>query len=265
MGATLAVALFSINAQAAMHWAPAPKVQSHGHGGHGGGHDRHAGKPFLLNDGEGAEAQLMSPSKAVKPLTLQHGKVSVKAMGTGNYHALLATRSVDGLHESAVRYIYMHGKPSGVSPSLLIGHEKSALEIEPAPLAREHWRYYSNTDAQFIVRFQGKPLAGAKVSLLTGNGSSAEFTADAKGLVTIPLPEDFAYEKPGRMANPASEFLLTAEHSAGTQRHITTFSYGYHVNPEHWQSTELGMAVVAGGMLIGGFMTLRKRRRKEKK
>jgi len=263
MGATLAVALFSINAQAAMHWSPAPV--KHGHGGHGGNHDRHAGKPFLLHAGEGAEVQLMSPGTAVKPLRLEHDRVSVKAMGTGNYHALVARRSVGDLHESAVRYIYMHGKPSGVSPSLLIGFEKSALEIEPAPLAREHWRYYSNTDAQFIVRFQGEPLAGARVSMFTGNGSSAEFRADAEGLVTIPLPEDFVYEKPGRMANPASEFVLTAEHSAGTQKHITTFSYGYHINPEHWQSTDLGLAVIGGGMLIGGFMTLRKRRRREKK
>ncbi|ATX79254.1 hypothetical protein Ga0123461_0834 [Mariprofundus aestuarium] len=259
MGATLVVVLFSFNAQAAMYWSPAP--MKHGHSGH----DRHAGKPFLLHAGEGAEAQLMSPSKAVKPLTLEYGRVSVKAMGTGNYHALVAKRSVDDLHESAVRYIYMHGKPSGVSPSLLIGHEKSALEIEPAPLAREHWRYYSNTNAQFIVRFQGQPLAGAKLSMLTGNGSSAEFTTDAEGLVVIPLPEDFVYEKPGRMANPASEFVLTAEHSVGSQKYITTFSYSYHINPEHWQSTELGLAVIGGGMLIGGFVTLRKRRRREKK
>ncbi|NWF36458.1 hypothetical protein [Mariprofundus sp. KV] len=258
------MALFSINAEAAMHWSPAPKEKSHGHGGHGG-HDRHAGKPFLLHAGEGAEVQLMSPSKVVQPLTLEHGRVSVKAMGTGNYHALVAKRSVGDLHESAVRYIYMNGKPSGVSPSLLIGHEKSALEIEPAPLAREHWRYYSNTDAQFIVRFQGEPLAGAKVHMQTGNGSSAEFAANTEGLVTIPLPEDFTYEKPGRMANPPSEFVLTAEHHVGTERHITTFSYGYHINPEHWQPTELGLAVIGGGMLIGGFITLRKRRRREKK
>ena len=115
------------------------------------------------------------------------------------------------------------------------------------------------------MRFKGEPLAGAKVSMRTGNGSSAEFSADAKGLVTIPLPEDFVYEKPGRMANPPSEFVLTAQHHAGAEKYITTFSYDYHINPEHWQSTELGLAVIGGGMMLGGFITLRKRRRREKK
>lgn len=246
-----------------MHWAPA--AMKHGQGGHGGSHDRHAGKPFLLHQGEGAEAQLMSPGKAVQPLTLEHGRVSVKAMGTGNYHALIARRSAGDLHESAVRYVYMHGKPSGLSPSLLIGHEKSALEIEPAPLAREHWRYYANTDARFIVRFKGEPLAGAKVHMQTGNGSSAEFTADAEGLVTVPLPDDFVYEKPGRMANPPSEFVLTTAHRAGSEQYITTFSYDYYINPEQWQSTKFGLAVIGGGVLFGGLITWRSRRRKEKK
>jgi hypothetical protein len=269
MGATLVVALFSFTAEASMHWVPAPAVKGHGHAGHGGGHgggnSRHAGETYLLHGGEGAETQLMSPHLAVKALQPEQGRVSVKAMGTGNYHALVAKRSAGELHESAIRYIYMNGKPSGVSPSLLIGHEKSALEIEPAPLAREHWRYYSGTDAVFVIRYRGEPLAGAGLTMTTGNGSSAEFTADATGRVTVPLPQDFTYEKPGRAANPPAEFLLTARHGDDGQRFITTFSYDYHINPQHWQSTELGLAMVGGGMLLGGFMTLRKRRRKEKK
>jgi len=259
MGATLAVALFSFNAQAAMHWSPAP--MKHGHGGH----DRHAAKGYLLHDGVGASIELVNPKLNTMPLQAEQGRVNVKAMGMDNYHALVGTRSDGNHHESAVRYVYMFGKPSGVSPSLLMGHEKAALEIEPAPYAREHWRYLSNTDAAFIIRFKGQPLAFSDVSMATGNGTNSVFKSDAEGRLIIPLPEDFPAAKPGRMGNRPSELLLTVTHQDAAQTFTSSFSSDYHINPEHWQSTELGLAVVGGGMLIGGFMTLRKRRRKEKK
>jgi len=147
----------------------------------------------------------------------------------------------------------------------LMGYEKSALEIEPAPYAREHWRYLSNTDAEFIVRFQGEPLAAADLVMTTANGTTARFKSDAQGRVVIPLPEDFPAVKPGRMGNRPSEFSLNVSHTEKAQTYTSTLSADYHINPEHWQSTELGLAVIGGGMLIGGFITMRGRRRKEKR
>jgi len=259
MGATLAAALFSFNAQAAMYWSPAPA--KHGHGGH----DRHAAKVYLLSGGEGALVELINPKLSKMPVQIEQGRVSVKSMGMDSYHALVANRINGTLHESAVRYVYMFGKPSGESPSQLMGYEKSPLEIEPAPYAREHWRYLSNTDAAFIVRFQEKPLGHAVVTMTTGNGTNSEFKADAEGKLTIPLPEDFPAVKPGRMGNHPSEFSLTVSHREKSQTYTSTLSADYHINPEHWQSTELGLAVVGGGMLFGGLITLRSRRRKENK
>ena len=257
-GATLVVALFSFSAHAAMHWAPAPVKNGHG------GHDRHAEKSYLLNDGEGSSVELITPKLAVIPITSQQGRVVIKPMGMDNYHALVATRNLGNSHESAVRYVYMFGKPSGESPSELMAYEKSPLEIEPAPYAREHWRYSSSNDALFVVRFRGQPLALTTVTMTTANGTSETFTTDAEGKLTVPLPEDFPEVKPGRMANPASELILTVRHSEQGQQFTTTFSADYHVNPEHWQSTSLGLATVFGGMLIGGLFTWRSKRRNER-
>ncbi|PIQ29929.1 MAG: hypothetical protein COW62_14220 [Zetaproteobacteria bacterium CG17_big_fil_post_rev_8_21_14_2_50_50_13] len=255
------MAVMPCPAAAAMHWAPAPVEHEKGHGGH----DRSAGKAFVLVDGEGANLTLINPKLLEKPLASEGSSVTLKATGMGNYHALLARRSQAGLQESAIRYHYMNGKPSGTSPSLLIAHEKSALEIVPDPLAREHWRYYANTDARFIVRFQGKPLAGATVMMATTNGTTVGFMADADGNLSIPLPEDFAEVKAGRADNRPAEFVLTASHHDGDSRFVTTFSAAYHVNPEQWQSTGLGLATAGGGMLLGGVMIWRMRRRKEDK
>ncbi len=258
MGATLVVALFSFTAQAAMVWSPVPVEKGHG------GHDRRAGKSYLLENGDGANLHLISPKLESKEISAISGRVSVKPMGMDNYHALVAIRNIDHRHESAIRYVYMFGKPSKESPSRLMGYEKSALEIEPAPYAREHWRYYSSTDAQFIIRFKGEVIAGAEVIMQTSNGTRSTFTSDAEGRLTVPLPEDFSDVKAGRRANRAAEFMLTTEREDGADIYITSFSAGYHVNPNHWQSTELALAVVAGGMLLGGLITWRSRRRKEK-
>ena len=259
-GALIAVALFSFTAEAAMYWAPAPVEHKSGHSGH----NRNAAKAFVLIEGERASLSLINPKLNATPLTAERNRVAIKPTGMDNYHALVATRINGELHESAVRYLYVHGKSSGESPSRLIGYEKSALEIEPAPLAREHWRYYSATEAVFIIRFRGEPIPHANALLTTANGTSSELTADSEGRLVVSLPEDFRAVKPGRAGNRPSEFMLTASHNDGGQIFITTFSSAYSVNPKHWQSTELGLATVAGGMLIGGLFMFRNRRRKEK-
>ncbi len=264
VGAVLVTALLSFNAEAAMHWEPAPpKMMKHGGHAHGG-HDRNAPKPFVLKEGKGAELTLLLPDLNHQPLVAERGTVKVKGSGLNGYHAMVAERRSAGKYESATRYLYQHGKPVDLSPSLLTTHRKALFEIEPAPLAREHWRYTSGNEAGFKLHFKGKPLTRVKLILTTANGSTLEGITDAKGFVSFTLPEDFTEVKPGRSNNRPSEFLLAASHVEGGTHFDTTFSSAYYVNPSHWQSLNLGLATAAGGMLLGGFMTFRNLRRKEK-
>ncbi|MFC1536253.1 hypothetical protein ACFL48_00385 [Pseudomonadota bacterium] len=257
-GATLVVVLFSFTSHAAMLWAPAPA--KHGHGGH----DRHAAKLFKLIDGQGASVQLINPQLKSMEMAIEQGVVKVKSTGMDNYHALVATRSGNGVNESAIRYVYQFGKPSGESPSNIMGLEKSKLEIEPSPYAREHWRYQSGTEARFILRFDGKPLANMEVEFTTSNGSEKKVKTDLAGRFVVDLPRDFAEVNAGRMANHPAELILTAGHSVAGERHLTTFSADYHVNPDNWQSTQLGIAAVAGGSLLAGIILLALRRRENR-
>jgi len=254
-GLLFAAGLFPWQAMAAMHWAPAPIKHSHG------GHDRSAGKPYQLIDGKGATASIITPHLDKSELEVVHQKVVVKPTGMDNYHAIVATRMQGELFESATRYVYMFGKPSGASPSNIMAYEKSPLEIEPAPYAREHWRYYSDTEAVFIVRFKGKPLSFVDVNVTTSNGSTLKLKSDADGKITVLLPEDFETVSKGRRGNKPAEFILEAQFQASDKKYLTSLSADYHVNPRHWQSTTLGLITIAVGMFLG-LIIIRKRKGK---
>lgn len=255
---TLAFIALPLQAQASMQWSPVAEKHAHG------GHSMSADKRFALNDGRGATLTLVKPDLGTSSLTAERGGVSIPPTGMDNYHALVAGRITGALHESAVRYFYLHGKPTGNSPSLLTAEQKSILEIEPAPLPREHWRYTAGEPAGFMVRFRGKPLAGATVSVKSSNGTSAEYASDADGYLDFKLPEDFGIVKAGRSGNRPAEFVLTASHADGAERFVTTLSSSYFVNPSHWQSLTMGMATALGGMLLGGLLTMGNLRRRGK-
>lgn len=193
----------------AMHWVPVPGKPGPGM------HDRSAAKAFLLIDGEGADASLIDPRRSLKPLPLNQGAVAVHSTGMDNYHALVARRdNLDG-ETIAVRYVYMHGKPSGESPAALMAFEKGRLEIEPAPYAREHWHYQAGSHMDFLVRFEGRPLPGAQLWLITSNGTGMELMADDEGRVRAVLPDDFAETRPGRRDNRPAEMVLSVSHREG--------------------------------------------------
>lgn len=260
--AMISLLLVSGTPQAALTWQPAPpeaKQQNNGgaHQGHGG---HRGGKPFVLKDGEGAEAQMWLPTRVRRPLhVMENGMVMVGGSGIDNYHLLFARKHTAAGEEVALRYLYQHGKPSGASPSSLVEHNKATLELVPAPLTREHQRYLSQKPFNFIARFNGEPLADKTVKLTTSNGSEIEGKTDGTGGVEVSLPDDFSDVQPGRSNNRPAEFVVSVSHDVGGTQYHTTLSAPYYVNPSHWRSTTGGLAAMFAGV-VTGFVVLRRSR-----
>ena len=245
------------SATATMYWQPSP----HQHGSMQ--HDRMAAKHFVLHGGDGASVRFLHSDLKEKTLKLEHGQLSFKPTGKNNYHALIASRNHDNIHETAIRYLFLHGKPTGHSPSELTSINKSALEIVPSPLPREHWHYQGNQPARFQIRFEGEPLAGHVMSILTSNGTEVQATSDAQGMIQVTVPNDFTAIKPGRMHNPPAEWQFTVQHVQNGELYRTILTAPYYVDARHWQSLSWGMTTTGGGMLLGVIMLVRRQRRKQ--
>ena len=236
----------------AMHWQPAKQKPHAG---------RMAAKMLHLEQGEGAQAYLIHPDLERQPLGTidQQGMLKFKPPGKENYHALLAVREQGKLTEAAIRYLFLHGKPIGNSPSELTHSDKLELEIIPNPLPREHWRYASNQNVEFLIRFRGRRLGNFPVSVITSNGSRLDARTDANGRLRIDVPDDFAVVRAGRRNNPPAEWRIEAAHEVGGYKFKTVFSAPYHADPNHWQPLSWGLVAMAGGMLVTGALTLRRR------
>lgn len=218
-------------------------------------HNRRAPKLFKLTGHEHSRVTLITPDLGTRTVSPDNGLVSFKPTGMDNYHALVAQGERNGVKESAVRYIYTFGKPSGFSPSELTHYSKTDLEIIPDPLPREHWHYKAGDEVTFSVRFKGLPLASTPVSLFTSHASTVEATTDTQGRVLFKLPDDFPQTLEGENANTPAEMMLHVKHIKNDQPYASWLSAEYRANPEHWKSTQLGVLVATGGFLFGTFIS----------
>jgi len=246
--------------QAEMRWSTKASAMKHGpqvkmqHKPEAGGHSNmRRSKTLFLQDSADAKLWMVTPTIEERPLKLEDdsGKLKVPSTGMGSYHALVASRQEDTLHESALRYEYLRGKPTGRSPAELMANNKLPLEIVPDPMAREHWRFYSQNEHAFIVRFKGEPVSGAWVGLTSSNKSEMEATSDADGRVTFTLPDDFKNIRPGRSKNRPAEFLIRTGYVDGDMLYRTNFSAPYSVNPSHWKSDTVGLFMLLSGFAVG--------------
>ena len=268
----LSTLMLSMESSALMYWqAKVPNPESeqrskvsqkngHTHAGHG----RREGKKVNLHQGDDAEVSLWLPTLVQRGVTKVDsvGNYTVAGTGLNNYHLLTAERHSENKTETAVRYLYMHGKPSGESPSLLIDYKKSKLEVIPSPLPREHWRYYGDRAYHFRVEFEGKPLTQAQIKVVTSNGSELNTSTDHQGMMVITLPDDFSDVKPGRRNNKPADFVMEVNHQFQQHQYVTTYSAPYSVNPSHWKIQWEGFAVMFIGF-AGGLMFIQRVRREE--
>lgn len=259
----LTAAAFAGSAQAALVWQPAPpekapQAAAGAHAAHGG---RGGGMAFVLQGAASStEAELWLPTRVRRPLEVaKAGRVAVRGTGLNSYHMLFAKRELAGREEVAMRYVFLQGKPSEVSPAELVNAPKAMLDITPAPLTREHQRYLGLKQAHFIVRYNGKPLAQHPVQLRTSNGTEFSANTDERGRVALELPDDFDEVRGGRRNNLPADFTISASLDAYGRTYHTTLSAPYYVSPAHWQSFGGGLLAMFAGV-VGGLVVLQRSR-----
>lgn len=215
---------------------------------------RRGPKKLTLADSEGAAARLWKPDLTTLPLRVENESITLPHTGVDNYHAVVVEKDEGHKKEVLIRYIYMHGKPSGHSTSELTAAEKTPFEIVPDPVPREHQHYRSDQQWHFFLRFNNMPAAGIPVTLETSQGTYVNAVSDGEGKFSLHIPDDFPDLKEGKRDRRTAEFSISAEKQDNGVLYRTMLNAEYRVNPSHWQSTGLGVAVTGFGMLAGVFL-----------
>lgn len=177
----------------------------------------------------------------------------------GNYHWLSARAEMPQYVAVASSAFYFANP--GPAPTGLLRAQKSELEIVPQPLPREHGSYRAGEEWPFLVRFDGKPLAGQKLTLETANGSRAEFVADEDGVAKVRFPADFKEEEKasGHGNRRQAGFVLAAEQVAGGRTYLTTFNYSYGPGAYSGKSLWTGAGFLVVGMALAAPLLRRKK------
>ncbi|MCL2525319.1 MAG: DUF4198 domain-containing protein [Betaproteobacteria bacterium] len=191
-------------------------------------------------------------------------QIEVADAGIGNYH-WLQVREEKPQHVGVAATVW-YSSLAGPSPRRLLETRHSELEIVPAPLPREHANYRESEKWQFVVRYEGQPLAEQRLLLETEHGSRGTFVTDAQGVATVLFPRDFA-GKPGRSghgARPKAGFVLRTEHVDAGRHFVTTFNATYGEDVDRGSSLGWGAAFGVFGML-SALPLLRQRKRRVSK
>ena len=185
------------------------------------------------------------------PVGPEGAKIEAAAPKVGNYHWVVARQE----SESEVRVastVWYFSNP-GPAPTELLKQAKHELEIVPLPLPREHSTYREAEKREFLVRWNGAPLAAKALTLETEFGSRSSFVTDTRGVATVLLPRDIREAK-GRggeeamMGPQRARFVLGTEHEVDGKRYVTAFNYTYSPDPDRTRSLVWGVAFGVIGM-----------------
>jgi hypothetical protein len=205
-----------------------------------------------------------SNGAAVPNLPVTLGGAELRALPkVGNYY--WATAREETPEKVVVASTAYYFSNPGPAPRAMLLQQKNELEIIPQPLPREHSSYRANEDWKFLLRFNGKPLAGQAIKLQTANGSQGEFVSDTQGVVTVHFPDDFtpdAAQPSGeahRHGPRRADFVLATEYAADGRQYVTAFNYGY--GPDAYSTRNLlwGGGFVMLGMLLAVPLLRRKK------
>lgn len=196
------------------------------------------------------------------PVTAEGTKIEAVSPKIGNYHWVSAREEAEGKVTVASTATYF-GNP-GEAPTALLLKQKSELEIIPQPLPREHGSYRESDKWQFLLRFNGQPLAKKEVRMETEFGTKTAFTSDAQGWVTVLFPLDFKPADPAKahdqhMGPRKGKFVLAVEHDEGGKHYLTAFNYTYAPDAATGKNLMAGAGFGVFGMLLAVPLLRRKK------
>lgn len=203
-------------------------------------------------------------AQAQRELPLEMAGARLGKVESGGFHWLAAREEQDERVRVAST-VYYSGERGAQNPTAMFTRQKHELEIIPQPYPREHARYRANEDWQFLVRFNGKPLADQWVRLETQNGTRFDFASDAQGVVTVGIPDDFgkaAQKKSGDShdhGRRSADLVLAVEHAEGGKTYLTAFNASYGTDAFDQRSLALGLGFTLLGM-AGAVPLLRQRK-----
>ena len=183
---------------------------------------------------------------------LERRRFVLNPAGRGNYYWV--TARAETANEVRVASSVRYFTNPGPAPTAMLARAKSELEIVPAPLPREHWHYREGETWNFLLRFQGRPLAHAPVWLHSEHGSMKLFESDAQGVAEVTFPRDLPQTESGAAgghhAQQKAGFVLVAEHQGAGTYYLTAFNYSYAPAAMRGKSLMAGL----GFMLLGGLL-----------
>ena len=196
------------------------------------------------------------------PVTPEGTQIEAVTPKIGNYHWVSAREEAEG-KVTVASTAYQFGNP-GAAPTKLLLTPKYELEIIPQPLPREHGSYRESEKWQFLLRFNGQPLANKELKLETEFGTRTTFVSDAKGVVTVLFPLDFkpadhAKAHDQHMDPRKGKFVLAAEHDEGGKHYLTAFNYAYSPDATTGKNLMAGAGFGVFGMLLAAPLLRRKK------
>lgn len=186
------------------------------------------------------------------PVTDGRAKIATGSARIGNYHWVVMREETPAWVKVASTAWYF-GNP-GASPRALLATPKHELEIVPDPLPREHGSYRESEKWRFLVRFQGIPQPGQKLTLETEFGTRTSFVTDQSGIATVLFPRDFRppsvdKEEGASHGRPSAKFVLSTEKHSDERHYLTAFNLNYAPDAERGRSLAWGAGFCLAGML----------------
>lgn len=205
--------------------------------------------------------------KVEYPIGAEGARIESAAPKVGNYHWVVAREEAADLVRVASTVWYFSNP--GDSPAALLKERRHELEIIPEPLPREHGSYRESEKWRFLVRHEGVPQAGQKVTLETEFGSRASFLTDAAGYATVLFPRDFQPAKDGREAGGhgprRAKFVLATEKEGPGRRYVTAFNYTYGQDADRNRSLGWGAFFGVVGMVAAAPLLRRRAQKSQEK